>query len=339
VIELKGDELVVSFPEVHEDAVCRIGFQRTLRIPDDNREYPLPAGLGEFPLHHVDDFASTVPSTWVEHGGVMMPMYQAEAMWIHFDGDRWGDGYPFAIKIAAGKINAVSGGEWGPGLSGSPQNYIVTPGQPWLDGFSVQKGLIRQFVAMPLGAGFTAEEQITGKAEHGGLQIQVFPMRRERYEELLKARRHEMRASWMKCYSLEAPEPLFKEMGLAPGGLMRQEIYKDPFGTDAWDVSISARCFVHIVNSTMYREITGHRPPTAPVTADQYRRAGIPWFDYYAADTKALEGAPALAQLDSVAAKTIKKGGKVKEPVVLIDEAAVVGLGAAKGSGVREGRF
>ena len=33
--------------------------------------------------------------------------------------------------------------------------------------------MIRQFVAMPLGAGYTAEEQITGEAEHGGLQIVV----------------------------------------------------------------------------------------------------------------------------------------------------------------------
>ena len=40
---------------------------------------------------------------------------------------------------------------------------------------------IRQFVAMPLGEGFTAEEQITGKAEHGGLQIIVYPMKHEAY--------------------------------------------------------------------------------------------------------------------------------------------------------------
>ena len=33
MIELKHDELVFQFPEVHEDAVCRVGFQRTLRIP------------------------------------------------------------------------------------------------------------------------------------------------------------------------------------------------------------------------------------------------------------------------------------------------------------------
>ena len=44
--------------------------------------------------------------------------------------------------------------------------------------------MIRQFVAMPQGQGFTAEEQITGTAEHGGLQIIVYPMKREYYEEL-----------------------------------------------------------------------------------------------------------------------------------------------------------
>ena len=33
----------------------------------------------------------------------------------------------------------------------------------------------------------TAEEQITGEAEHGGIQIIVFPMKREMYEEMLRA--------------------------------------------------------------------------------------------------------------------------------------------------------
>ena len=31
-------------------------FQRTLRIPDDGRDYPLPPGLGRFPLRHIDDY-------------------------------------------------------------------------------------------------------------------------------------------------------------------------------------------------------------------------------------------------------------------------------------------
>ena len=65
----------------------------------------------------------------------MMPLYQAEAMWISFGGvDGPSDGYPCAIKIAAGKINAISGKPWKPELDASERDYIVVPEQPWLDG-------------------------------------------------------------------------------------------------------------------------------------------------------------------------------------------------------------
>ena len=43
MIELNHDELRIHFPEVHEQARLVINFQRTLRIPDDGRTYPLPA--------------------------------------------------------------------------------------------------------------------------------------------------------------------------------------------------------------------------------------------------------------------------------------------------------
>src|SRR6476620_5748527 len=54
-------------------------FHRTLRIPDDGKTYPLPASLGHFPLRSVDDFPETIPPIYAKRGGVMMPMYQAEA--------------------------------------------------------------------------------------------------------------------------------------------------------------------------------------------------------------------------------------------------------------------
>ena len=107
MIELQNDELVFRFPEVHEDAALTISFQRTLRIPDDNRDYPLPPGLGDFPLTHVDDHADRVPETWVKHGGVLLPMHQAEAMWISFHAE-----YPMAVKVAAGMVNALTGKQW-----------------------------------------------------------------------------------------------------------------------------------------------------------------------------------------------------------------------------------
>ena len=296
-IQLGSDQLIFRFPNVHEDAELRIEFQRTLRIPDDNRAYRLPPGLGKFPLYRVDDYPDNLPHTWEEHGGVFLPMYQAEAMWINFHAS-----YPIAVKIAAGKINAVTGETWTDELTDIHQDYLVVPGQPWLDGFCVEKGLIRQFVAMPLGEGYTAEEQLTGEAEHGGLQIAVYPMQASIYEALQNERTY--LADDLPTTGL----PLQLNMGLAPGGLMRQEIYEDEYGFDAWDRSIRSRCFVHILNSVQLVHLTGCQPPSKPRTAQDYTAAGLPWFDYYAGDLAALEGAKKLTGLDSVAVTQLKTG-------------------------------
>ena len=321
MIELEHDRLIFRFPEVHEDARLEVGFQRTLRIPDDNRDYPLPPGLGEFPLNHVDDHLERLPAKWGQRGGVFLAMYQAEAMWLNFSGS-----YPMAVKVAAGKANALTGDPWTNELSGEPQDYLVVPEQPWLDGFCVERGLIRQFVAMPLGEGYTAEEQLTGEAQHGGLQIAVYPMQASRYEAIEREPLGEV------LYSMV---PTDVEMGLAPGGLMRQEIYEDPHGFDAWDGSVRSRCFVHILNSVEFVGVTGGKPPREPVTAQDYSEAGLPWFDYYGGDLQALAGASKLAGLDSVAAKSLKVGDGVvpgNEPVT----PRVVALSARP---VREGDF
>ena len=301
-IQLGRDQLIFRFPNVHEDAELRIEFQRTLRIPDDNRSYHLPPGLGKFPLYRVDDYPDNLPDTWEEHGGVFLPMYQAEAMWIRFH-TRY-PRYPMAVKIAAGKINAVTGAGWKDELTKTPQDYLVVPEQPWLDGFCVEKGLIRQFVAMPLGEGYTAEEQLTGEAEHGGLQIAVYPMQASVYEALQNERMYYLSDTQLMA---EEPPPT-PAMGLAPGGLMRQEIYEDEYGFSAWDRSIRSRCFVHIVNSVQLVHLTGCEPPGRPRTAQDYTAAGLPWFDYYADDLSALEGAKKLAGLDSVAVTQLKTG-------------------------------
>ncbi len=183
MLEIASDNLVFNFPEVHPDAKLTISLIRTLRIPDDNKRYALPPGLGTFPVRHVDDFKNRVPSKWVKHGGVLIPMYQSEAMWLSFRCSHSSlrqAAYPFAIKVATGKRSALTGGPWSKSLK--DKDYMVAPTQPWLDGYVIADGVIRQFVAAPLGQGFTAEEQITGKAEFGGLQIEVMPMKRNCFE-------------------------------------------------------------------------------------------------------------------------------------------------------------
>jgi len=229
-----------------------------------------------------------VPEEWLSRGGLLLPMYKSEALWLNFSGD-----YPMAVKIAAGKINAVTGELWENHLIKDPQDYIVVPDQPWLDGFCVEKDLIRQFVAMPLGRGYSVEEQITGEAEFGGIQIIVYPMKSEDYEKYIEE--NSFSDSIVGC--LELSEDF---MGLAPGGLMRQEIYKDDFGFDVWDTEQTSRCFIHLVNSEAYQAITGEQPPQPPITSKEYQQHGIPWFDYYAENKSSVTASEKLAGLKSI---------------------------------------
>ncbi len=302
MIEIQDNQLVFSFPEVHPSATMRVGFQRTLRIPDDGKYYPLPPGLGRFPLCHVDDHDGQVSSSWLEHGGVMLPMYQSEALWLNFKSENdWNRDveYPFAVIVATGKINAITGKVWQNTIACKPQNYMVIPKQPWLDGYCVEKGVIRQFVAMPLGSGYTVEEQITTKAEHGGLQIMACPMKRDVFLRRFPVRqifRETTRASCVLC-----DKSMEYGMGLAPGGRMKQAIYKDPYDLSDWDTANTSRCFVHIANSMIWRQITGAHSPVVPFTAKEYTVAGLPWFDWYDEQGGALAGSQTLKKLKSVA--------------------------------------
>jgi hypothetical protein len=330
MLTLNKHELVFRFPEVHARASLIVSFHRTLRLPDDNREYPLPPGLGNFPLSHVDDYANKLPATWVEHGGVFFPMAQAEAMWISLTST-----YPFAVKVAAGKVNAISGQPWTPVLQkctvGVEQDYVTAPKQPWLDGFNVGQGVIRQFVAMQLGVGYTAEAQITGEEVHGGLQIIAMPLKAEFMDRDLHFEHRSMQSDVM--YSISGASTF--DMGLAPGGLMKQKIYGDDFGVDKWDQQHSSRCFVHLLNSAQYEAVTGKKPPSAVPTAADYAKAGLPWYQLYDEDKAAVAASPLFAALDSVAALGVKKDEHPLPDNAPVSKAPVVhGIKA-----VREGSF
>lgn len=339
MVELRSDALVFTFPDVHRDAELRIDFQRTLRIPDDGRKYNLPPGLGRFPLRHVDDFAERIPTSWRARGGVMLPMYQSEALWLHFTSPK---AYPFAVKVATGKINAVTGDRWSDGLHRDPQDYMSVPDQPWLDGYCIEKGVIRQFVAMPLGAGYSAEEQITGEAEHGGIQIVAYPVKVRVWERMRRTVARPVE-SYLNSYDAlcesDSPSANF-DMGLAPGGLMDQTIYDDSLEFADWDLGHRGRCFVHLANSLVWQSVTGAQPPNPPLTAEAYTRAGMPWFDYYDADRVALEGAEALAKMKSVADLGRSRGDVPLPENESVDPGNVVKLGPKSSRyEVREGTF
>ncbi|MFJ7178579.1 hypothetical protein ACIQXA_19745 [Streptomyces massasporeus] len=148
-----------------------VRFIRTLRLPETGT-HPLPPGLGEFPVRRVADYADRVPEAWRARGGVMLPVYLREAMWLSFAGTS----EPAALQVGVGKVCAVSGRPWSDRPARGPQNYVVLPRQPWLDGINSGTGTVRQFVAVPLGLGATVEGQVTGEEVWGGVQLQSFAL-------------------------------------------------------------------------------------------------------------------------------------------------------------------
>ncbi|MFL1898757.1 hypothetical protein ACJWDR_06625 [Streptomyces tauricus] len=306
----------------------RVRFIRTLRLPETGT-HALPPGLGEFPLRRVEDHPETVPAEWLARGGVMLPVYLREAMWLSFGGTT----EPAALQVGAGKVCAVSGKPWSPRPARNPQNYVVLPRQPWLDGINSGKGTVRQFVAVPLGLGATVEGQVTGEEVWGGVQLQSFPLtdtalRAWREEQRRQAEEAARRRTWMASGGYGAPAPMAAPMavpggmpqpggampavpaaapprasgamGLGVGGSMRQEVYRDERPLSDWSATASGRVFVHLVTPPEWRRITGEAPPPSPVDRAAYTRAGLPWFDYYDQDAADLDPTDELGAVKPV---------------------------------------
>ncbi len=255
----------------------RVTFQRTLRLPDDGREYPLPPGLGAFPVHRAVDFPK-VPEDWRRNGDVFIPMYQSEALWLGFNAAPW---KPNAVQVGVGNINAVSGAKWKESLTAKPQDYLVCPAQPWLDGINVGGGRVKQFVAMPVGSGYTVESQMGVEEEAGGLRITVYEPVAGRFPDQPPPR--PPRPAGPMAMAMMAP------MGVAAGGTMQQKIYPDKYGLNAWDAENRGSVFVHIIDSLSYRELTGKDAPPTPVSAKTYSDHGLPWFELYDEEKGTLE--------------------------------------------------
>lgn len=381
----------------------KISFHRTLRVPEDGNDYSLPADFGTFPIHRVEDYADTVPPQWLEDGGFFIPLYQREALFIQFDGEEW---FPAIAKVCVGEINAITGKSYSEKLSSHSQDYVVVPKQKWLDGINSGNGKVKQFVAMPLGQGYTVEAQITDEEKYGGFQLVVYePVDdrfrntqvsekkiveyiisachrkfdrllsqsnlfqrtivksvqdgkascskiavvtgldtervefiyqdfRKRFLEIVSATITQHRYAYKDDYSnvsakvflglrslalrehidpekkkdgeilmspMSSPAPSAclgsspaparlgappfteesEEMGIAAGGIIKQQIFSDPYGLEAWNYNRRRVIKAHIVNSMTYKAITGLDPPPSPITAEQYQNSGISFFSYY----------------------------------------------------------
>jgi len=97
-------------------------------------------------------------------------------------------------------------------------------------------------------------------------------------------------------------------MGLGAGGKMKQQIDKDQYGIDTWDLPRASEAFIHIVNSTQWTAITGEALPPTPIDAGTYTQFGLPWLDLYRDDTPAVGPSETLGGVKTVGAIDKKKG-------------------------------
>lgn len=286
---------------IHVGERFSVGFQRTLRIPDDGRVYPLPPGLGSFPLYRVEDFpVSTAPLRRMQ-GDYFICLYQREALWIGLQGAAW---KPSALKIGVGDVNAISGQPWDRELHDDPQDYVVAPKQLWLDGINAGEGYIRQFVAMPLSGGYTVASQLGGNEEFSGIEILVFEPKPGRFPDTPPSvNRTELGALHSFALGDQATE-----LGLAAGGKIKQKIYPDPYGIAAWDRANSGSARISLVNSDQFARLTGHAPPPTPISARTYIERGFPWFDLYDEAEHDVSPSKVLAEVKSVKEVDAAKG-------------------------------
>jgi len=276
---------------------CSISLQRTLRIPDDGNDYPLPPGLG----------AMTAFSTGKDE--YLVPMHRSEAMWLAFNAPHW---RPHALKVGLGRTDGLTGKRFDPTAlhdRKKKQDYLVIPDQPWLDGINSDDGVVRQFVAAPLGHGHTVEEQLSDEPAQGGLRLTLFEPRKGRFP-------------------TEAPSVLFRGdpmvmacappaaapaggMGLAAGGRITQDIREDDHGIDTWKRKPARTIRIELVDAMVFEALTGLPAPHPAPDAHSYTAHGLPWFDLYdpaARDVKAanrLSGVRSLAELEGRGARDV----------------------------------
>lgn len=271
-VSVENERLTFSFPTIDADARMSVAFKRTFRVPDDETSYRLPPGLGNLQMAACADVA---PHPSLHPSDYLLPMWQSEATWISFTTEF---DVPYLIRINVGGINAVTGEPFGQEIDfGSEdhggEDYIEAPEQPWLDGFRVDPTTVRQFVAAPLGSGYTVAEQLSG-SDDGCVVIEVTPLRSEIWRE--------RRDAYVELPTMDfCPMPAPAGMGLGAGGKIRQTIAIPIEPHDHWDTDATIPATVRVVNSTMWTELTGLQPDSMPLTIAQYRQRGFRWYTWY----------------------------------------------------------
>ncbi|KAJ8587983.1 hypothetical protein M405DRAFT_277481 [Rhizopogon salebrosus TDB-379] len=313
-----------------------ISFQRTIRVPEAKLNN-LPPGFGNFPLYNVAEFARVLPEDMVEKGGLFLPAFEREAMWLRFTSDK-----QFAIRIYVGGVNGITGEPMIPNMASllkrqngveKKQDYIIVPEQPWLDGIATSSGKVKQFVAIPYGSGYSIEHQITGSETTGGMQFEVIPAYQTSVRFDDRDIYHTPRelglslGSEMTMIHLHEESDLYDDarggaitfglggifgtlfrgstkrtpmMSIGAGGTIKQTIIEDRNDPRIWDVQRAKIFNVQVLSAARFEDITNMVAPPPPVDIKSYAAAGYPFFDIFNEALTSIHGSAAFKKVKTV---------------------------------------
>lgn len=247
-------------------------FMRTVRVKEVDTSN-LPPGMGVMDIYKVSDYGRNCPKSW-DRDAYFIAMHDVEAMWMNFQCCS-----PIALLVSAGTVNAVSGEEFETKLS--KDNYLITPPQPWLDGWKSDDGSVYQFVSTPAGEGLSVGEQLLETKEHA-MQISVFeakdPDKMTRHvppPRTLWSESDDGECFGSKCCGTFGLMSCASEMSLGKGGKIIQKIYEDPYGIEDWKETPTKTVKVYLINAAQFAEITNTEMPPTPIGTQEYQ--GV-WF-------------------------------------------------------------
>lgn len=242
LFELSGNALEISG--------LRVQFTRTFRVTDG---LPLTAHhFGSPSVYNVDPSRQALPADVLARGGVLIPTYPWEALYIHLDSDA-----PVALQISYQGRCALTGNSLSRRLRHRHRNYVVVPFHRHITGAAAANHSTLQFSVgcVTNDLQFRASHEVTHRIT--GLQLQVWNL-----NDTARQRWSNGSGSTHHATSVDTP--------LAPPR-------PQSISSRDWSTAPLARVWIHLVDPVLWPAITGSLPPASPISSSDYFTHGLPW--------------------------------------------------------------
>ena len=283
-----GNEfLTVHAYDVHPEANAGVRLQHALRLPPGTPAFNSVRSDAFHMPWSFADHAEGMPFDWLLHSSQYLICLNASgSLTLEFKSP---DAYPFAVMVAIGTVDCLSGLPFDGQLMRTPQNYIPLPCQNWIDAWRDGNGDTRQFLPPLPGPPDKDGVPTPREDESDCLSIIFVPMKGDAFKHYTNVLDEN---AGRPVYGASDFQERFQETFMMLGRMAYERekgekwdtgtTHPDPFDADDWDLSHAQKVTVTLVRPEAWTKITGG-PPEGPFFERQiYDDAGVPWSDEYA---------------------------------------------------------